>query len=47
MNDYINAFTNHLTDAISIANNTPLTPCNKEIGNVLICGLGGSGIGGR
>jgi glucose/mannose-6-phosphate isomerase len=46
MNDYINDFTNHLTDAISIANNTPLTPCNKEIRNVLICGLGGSGIGG-
>ena len=46
MNDYINDFANHLTDAISIANNTPLTPCNKEIRNVLICGLGGSGIGG-
>lgn len=46
MNDYINDFTNHLTDAISIADNTPLTPCNKEIRNVLICGLGGSGIGG-
>tara|TARA_B100001013_G_scaffold65040_1_gene33958 strand:+ start:120 stop:1109 length:990 start_codon:yes stop_codon:yes gene_type:complete len=46
MNDYINDFTNHLTDAISIANNTTLTPCNKEIRNVLICGLGGSGIGG-
>ena len=46
MNDYINDFTNHLTDAISIANNTPLTPCNKKIRTVLICGLGGSGIGG-
>ena len=46
MNDYINYFTNHLTDAISIANNTTLPPCNKEIRNVLICGLGGSGIGG-
>ena len=46
MNDYINDFTNHLTDAISIANNTTLPPCNKEIRNVLICGLGGSGIGG-
>ena len=46
MNDYINDFTNHLRDAISIANNTTLTPCNKEIRNVLICGLGGSGIGG-
>ena len=46
MNDYLNDFTNHLTDAISIANNTTLTPCNKGIRNVLICGLGGSGIGG-
>ena len=46
MNDYINDFTNHLKDAINIANNTALTPCVNEIGNVLICGLGGSGIGG-
>ncbi|KRO54716.1 MAG: hypothetical protein ABR79_05330 [Cryomorphaceae bacterium BACL11 MAG-121001-bin54] len=46
MNDYINDFTNHLKDAINIANNTALTPCAKEIRNVLICGLGGSGIGG-
>jgi glucose/mannose-6-phosphate isomerase len=46
MNDYINDFTNHLKDAINIANNTTLTPCTKEIRNVLICGLGGSGIGG-
>ena len=46
MNDYINDFTNHLTDAISIANNTTLIPCNKEVRNVLMCGLGGSGIGG-
>ena len=46
MNGYINDFTNHLKDAINIANNTALTPCTKEIRNVLICGLGGSGIGG-
>ena len=46
MNDYINDFTNHLKDAINIANNTTLTPSTKEIRNVLICGLGGSGIGG-
>ena len=46
MNDYINDFTNHLKDAINIANNTALTPCVNEIRNVLICGLGGSGIGG-
>jgi glucose/mannose-6-phosphate isomerase len=46
MNDYINDFTNHLRGAIEIANSTNLTPCTKEIRNVLICGLGGSGIGG-
>jgi len=46
MNDYINDFTNHLREAIEIANSTNLTPCTKEIRNVLICGLGGSGIGG-
>ena len=46
MNDYINDFTNHLREAIEIANNTELRTNNKEIRNVLICGLGGSGIGG-
>ena len=46
MNDYINDFTNHLSEAIEIANNTTLSPYTKEIRNILICGLGGSGIGG-
>jgi len=46
MNDYINDFTNHLRDAIDIANNTELKSTTKEIRNVLVCGLGGSGIGG-
>ena len=46
MNDYINDFSNHLREALEIANNTTLTPYTKEIRNVLICGLGGSGIGG-
>ena len=46
MNDYINDFTNHLKEAIEIANNTPLKSNGKKIKNVLICGLGGSGIGG-
>jgi len=46
MNDYINDFSNHLREAIEIANNTTLTPYTKEIRNILICGLGGSGIGG-
>ncbi len=46
MNDYINDFTNHLRDAIDIAKSTELSPPSKQIKNVLICGLGGSGIGG-
>ena len=46
INDYLNDFTNHLAEAIKIANNTDLRTCNKEIKNILICGLGGSGIGG-
>ena len=46
MNDYINDFSNHLREAIEIANNTTLSPYTKEIKNILICGLGGSGIGG-
>ena len=46
MNDYINDFSNHLREAIEIANNTTLSPYTKEISNILICGLGGSGIGG-
>ena len=47
MNGYINDFTNHLKGAIEIANNTRIKPNSKEIRNVLICGLGGSGIGGN
>tara|TARA_B100001250_G_scaffold208643_1_gene179087 strand:- start:5658 stop:6647 length:990 start_codon:yes stop_codon:yes gene_type:complete len=46
MNDYINDFTNHLKDAIKIAYGTKLKKSKKAIKNVLICGLGGSGIGG-
>ena len=46
INDYLNDFTNHLTEAIEIANNTNLSSYSKEIKNILICGLGGSGNGG-
>ncbi len=46
MNHYINDFTNHLRDATKIANNSDLKSTSIEIRNVLICGLGGSGIGG-
>ena len=46
MNDYINDFTNHLAEALDIGRKAELKPCSKDIRNVLICGLGGSGIGG-
>ena len=46
MNDYINDFTIHLKDAVEIGVNTALASYDKEIRSVLICGLGGSGIGG-
>ena len=46
MKDYINDFTNHLKDAIIIGEKSSLNINNSKIDNVLICGLGGSGIGG-
>ncbi|MDC1063213.1 bifunctional phosphoglucose/phosphomannose isomerase [Flavobacteriales bacterium] len=46
MNDYINDFTNHLTDALLIGNSSNLKKTSKSFLNILICGLGGSGIGG-
>ena len=46
MNDYINDFTNHLKDAINIGKRSSLSDYEKEITNILICGMGGSGIGG-
>ncbi len=46
MNDYINDFTNHLSDALLIGDSTVLKKTNKSFSNILICGLGGSGIGG-
>ena len=39
-------FSKQLTEAISIGNKAKLTESANKINNVLICGLGGSGIGG-
>jgi len=39
-------FSNQLTEAIRIGSNASLTASANKISNVLICGLGGSGIGG-
>ena len=46
MNDYINDFTNHLREAMEIGNDSVLKKSDKKVSNILICGLGGSGIGG-
>ena len=46
MNEYINDFTKHLKEALIIGKKVELNHAQSEIHNVLICGLGGSGIGG-
>jgi len=42
----IQDFPNHLTEALAICQNSTLKPASGKIENVLITGLGGSGIGG-
>ena len=46
MKELIEDFTKHLAESIEISNNSKLSTFNGKIANVLICGLGGSGIGG-
>ncbi len=46
MIDYINEFTTHLKEGIEIGNNSVFKSKRKKFNSVLICGLGGSGIGG-
>lgn len=46
MKELIEDFTKHLTESIAISNASQLSTFNGKIANVLICGLGGSGIGG-
>ncbi len=46
MRTRIEDFTKHITEVLGISATTELTPFNGAITNVLICGLGGSGIGG-
>jgi len=47
MKSLIANFTNQLKEAKQIGESTSFTPSNKPFSNVLICGLGGSGIGGK
>ena len=46
MKELIEDFTKHITDSINISKKSSFSPYNGQINNVLICGLGGSGIGG-
>lgn len=46
MKTLVASFSKQLTQAISIGQNAKLTASQNKISNVLICGLGGSGIGG-
>lgn len=46
MKNLVLGFPRQLEEAIEIGNNTKLTPAPVPVRNVLICGLGGSGIGG-
>ena len=46
MKDLIANFMNQMKEAISIGENAKLTPSSQPIRNILVTGLGGSGIGG-
>ena len=46
MKGLIEDFTKHISESIKISESTDLSPFSGKVGNVLICGLGGSGIGG-
>lgn len=47
MDRLISAFPDNITQAIAIAKGVNLSKANNTIQNVIICGMGGSGIGGR
>ncbi|MCB0400972.1 MAG: bifunctional phosphoglucose/phosphomannose isomerase [Flavobacteriales bacterium] len=46
MKKLIEDFTKHISQSLQIGKDSQLSTCNKTIQQVLICGLGGSGIGG-
>ena len=47
MKELIDAFSQNIRDAIQIGNSTTFTTPKNEIKNIIICGLGGSGIGAK
>ena len=46
MKEIIESLTNQITEAISIGENADFKEPTNTIANVVVCGLGGSGIGG-
>ena len=46
MKKLVEGFTKHLNEALEIAENQKFIPVSRDIQNVLILGMGGSGIGG-
>jgi glucose/mannose-6-phosphate isomerase len=44
---FVSKFTQQLEEALEIGKNASLTKSGKTLENVIICGLGGSGIGGK
>lgn len=47
MNNYVKQFSQQLREAVKIGTEANLKASKKPINNVLICGIGGSGIGGQ
>jgi len=47
MKELVEEFPNHLREALQIGRAAQLNTCNKSIQNIVISGLGGSGIGGK
>jgi len=47
MKGLIEAFPENLTEGLTIANKNPLMKKYTKFENVVICGMGGSGIGGK
>ena len=47
MCDYISSYSNQLEEAQMIGENSNLRTSSKKLQNIVVCGLGGSGIGGN
>src|SRR5688572_9318745 len=47
MYNLISAFPNNIIEALAIAEKATIAPLEKKITSIVICGMGGSGIGGK